>query len=278
MKIFASIFIFCILLMQTIDLYAHGDTHERIAVINKLLLEDPDNAQLYYKRACLYLDHNELTNALVDLDKSTELNSELHIAYFKKAELFYKLELFDEALNNVNQYLDTEKEKTEFALLTKARIYSKLSEFDKSIQIYKQVLKTDIPELPEVYFELVDVYLQLEKDAYSNAIECLEEGISKLGDLQSFHLKIISIHCQFDQIEKAVSYVDELVDRMPRKEAWYKLKGDILKDAGRAEEAMLEYNQALESINLLSEHRKNTGNMTKLKQEINIAIQNLTQN
>ena len=262
--------------MQSINLFAHGDTHERIATINQLLLEDPDNAMLYYKRACLYLDHNELTNALIDLDKSAEINPELNIVFFKKADLFYKLELYNDALKNINHYLSLEKEKAEFALLAKARIYSKLSEFDKSVQVYKQVLETNIPELPEVYFELVDVYIMSDDNPHTNAVECLKSGIEKFGDIHSFHQKIISLHVQFGKKESAIEYIDELINRMPRKESWYKTKADILIDLGRTNEALSEYNLALASIDLLSEHRKNTENIINLKQKIEIAIKNLT--
>ena len=275
MKTLSSFIISCLLLAQTVNLFAHGDTHERIAEINQLLLEDPDNAMLFYKRACLYLDHNELTNALYDFDKSSELNPQLLITYLRRAEVFYKLELYDEALKELNYYLNSETEKTEFAYLYRARSLAKLEQFDKSVKDYKKVLDSNIPELPDVYHELAKLYLQEEPPNYSNAIEILQNGINRLGDIQSFHIKIITLHKQSNKPNEALMHVDKLIEKMPRKETWYKRKADMLVSLNRVTEAKTEYNNALNAVSVLSEHRKRTEFVINLQREIEESLRKL---
>lgn len=264
---------FCVL--SSFLAFPHGDSHKRIAEINIALLEDPNNAMLYFKRACLYLDHNELTKALYDFDKSTELNPELLITYLRRTEVFYKLELYDEALKEVNHYLNSETEKMEYAYLYRARTFAKLKRIDKSVHNYKKVLETNIPELPEVYHELADVFLEVEPISYLNALECLQQGIEKFGDIQSFHSRIIELHILSGNNDAALVHLDEQITKMTRKETWYKRKADLLVKMNRISEAKSEYQLALNAISLLSMHRRNTEFVITLQKDIEQALSKL---
>jgi tetratricopeptide (TPR) repeat protein len=56
---------------------AHGDIHRQIAEVTRLLAEDGENAELYYKRGRLHLEHESWDEALADLDEARRIRPDL---------------------------------------------------------------------------------------------------------------------------------------------------------------------------------------------------------
>jgi DnaJ homolog subfamily C member 7 len=61
------------------------------------------NQTILYNRACALVKLGKTDEALADLDKAIEMNSEYVKAYFKKGDIKLDLEKFDEAMADYNK-------------------------------------------------------------------------------------------------------------------------------------------------------------------------------
>ena len=100
-------------------------------------------------------------------------------------------------------------------------------------------------------------------------------GQSQLGQLSTFSESIIELELLQGDFESALIETELLIQQSNRKESWYLLKGNILKKAGRIEEAKTAYMDAKASIDKLYAPKKNTDYVKNMILEIESALTQL---
>jgi predicted negative regulator of RcsB-dependent stress response len=79
----------------------------------------------------------------------------------------------------------------------------------------------------------------------------LDEGINKLGPVVTLQLAAIDLELRRKNYDGALARLEQITAQSGRKETWLVKRGEILKLAGRDDEARAAFNAALVAIEAL---------------------------
>jgi len=131
------------------------------------------------------------------------------------------------------------------ALLTRARVLAKLDDRTNAARDFTAALAmSSIPE-PELYLERANV------QPVDEALRGLDDGINKLGPVVTLQIAAIELELRRKNYDGALARLDQITAQSERKEAWLVKRGEILKLAGRDDEARAAFNAALVAIEAL---------------------------
>jgi tetratricopeptide (TPR) repeat protein len=142
----------------------HGDA---LASLDRILKNDPQNAEAFYMSGRVALDMGDTTRAIRALEKSVQLDAENADAWLFLGRIFSNnnnpraLQFFDNAL----RVDSTSLEAREF----KGAYYKRRGEFDNAFAVYKDIIARN-PDYSNAYFDMGTIYLDLDSlgKAYDN--------------------------------------------------------------------------------------------------------------
>ena len=100
------------------------------------------------------------------------------------------------------------------------------------------------------------------------ALRGLDDGIRNLGPIVTLQLATIDLEVKAGRLDAALTRVDKAMAQAPRKEVWLGRRGDILRQAGRNQEAAAAYAAALQSLETLPAARRAVPAMAELEKRI----------
>jgi tetratricopeptide (TPR) repeat protein len=95
------------------------------------------------------------------------------------------------------------------------------------------------------------------KEHQSKALEGIEEGIARLGPLVVLQSTALDLEVQLRRYDNALARLDRIASQARRQESWLARRGDILRQAGRPEEAQAAFALALAAIDKLAPAQRN---------------------
>src|ERR1041385_2750456 len=101
-----------------------------------------------------------------------------------------------------------------------------------------------------------------------DAVRGLDEGIRRMGPLVTLELSAIDLEVQLKRYDAALARVDTVMSRLQRKESWLVRRAEILKTAGREQEAKKSYRDALAAIEKLPPTHRHTRATLQLEASI----------
>lgn len=96
------------------------------------------------------------------------------------------------------------------------------------------------------------------------AIQVLDQGVAKVGDLTGLHLMAADLEVSLKRHEAAARRFDKLAARFRPRPDWAKRKGDIYLDAGRYGEASQAYDSAIAIIQAMPKQRREGAEVKKM--------------
>lgn len=142
----------------------HSDA---LSTLNKILEQDPQNAEAFFMTGRVALDMGDTTRAIGALQKAVKLDADNGDAWYFLGRIFMQrgnplaIQYFDNAL----RIDSTNMEAREF----KGVFYKKKGQLDKALEVYRDIIVRN-PDYSNAYFDMGAVYL--EKDsvlkAYNN--------------------------------------------------------------------------------------------------------------
>lgn len=246
---------------------AHGNLHEQIAKVSKLIEAAPDSAELYLKRGALYHQHGDFEEALADFLVVKRKNSFLKNADLQLALLLSDFDRPTEALPYADAFLKHDSQHLQ-GLLTRARIYSQLNRHTAAVTDYQQAIAIAHQPKPDYYLELSKSILQADSSDYAQAADCLQQGQERLGFLITLQGELVQLAMRYQQYGDAVQWIEDILKKIPRKEQWLAKKATVLAKMGKSDEASISYQKALTAINQLPRRHRQTARMKDLKAEI----------
>jgi tetratricopeptide (TPR) repeat protein len=135
-------------------------------------------------------------------------------------------------------------------LITRGRVLAKLGARIDAAKDFTQALPLSSGPEPELYLERADV-LAADVRQLDEALRGLDEGIDKLGPIVTLELAAIDLDLRLKNFDGALVRLNQIAAQSERKESWLVLRGEILKRAGRDEEARRAFNAALTAIESL---------------------------
>lgn len=231
----------------------HGQLHEQIHAISTEIASKPNDARLYLRRAELRRLHREEKDAASDYDKAESLNPAMVEVHLGRGKLLFEFGKLKEARAALDRLIEVKPDHID-ALITRARVEVKRGRSLVAAADYSKVLELSSKAEPEHYLECAKALASAGSEHVPAALDVIDRGIAKLGNLPTLILLAMDIEAGNGDYKAAVARVDRFLASSTRKEAWLERKGDLLRKAGRPDEAQVTYRAALDALNRLSPH------------------------
>ncbi len=231
----------------------HGQLHEQIHAISTEIASKPKDARLYLRRAELRRLHREEKDAASDYDAAERLDPAIVEVHLGRGKLLFEFGKLEEARAALDRFLGIKPYHID-GLMTRARVEIKLGRPLVAAADFSKVLQLSSKPEPEHYLECAKALASAGPEHVPAALNVIERGITRLGDLPTLNLLAIDIEAGKGDYEAAIARVDRLLASSGRKEVWLERKGDLLRKAGRLDEAQVSYMAALEALKHLPPH------------------------
>lgn len=252
----------CLAMLSSFAL-AHEGLHEQIVALTAKIKRDPKNASLYLQRGELHRLHRDWTRAAADYDRAARLRPDLKIVDLARGKMLFESGRFQRARLVLDRFLSQQPDHYE-GLITRARVLARVGLRREAIEDFSHALaKSAVPD-PDLYIERAQVTAGDEK-RIDEALNGLDEGIKRLGPLVTLQLPAIDLELRRHNYDAALVRLDAVTAQSERKETWLVRRGEILKLAGRQEEARAAFNAALVAIESLPPERRQSRAVTTLQ-------------
>ena len=252
----------CLMLAASI-VNAHEGLHEQIVAITAKIKRDPKNASLYLQRGELHRLHRDWGRASADYDRAQRLQPSLTIVDLARGKMLFESRRYQSAKMVLDRFLQRQPDHYD-GLVTRARVLASTNaRFESAHDFTRAIAIATTPE-PELYLERATV-LAGEKSYVEEALRGLDEGIEKLGPVVTLQLAAIDIELSRKNYDAALARLDSIINQSQRKETWLVRRGEILRAAGRNDEARAAFTAALEAIQSLPPARRQTRAVTALE-------------
>ena len=251
----------------------HGAIHDRIVKLNTKIAADPGNARLYLKRGELYQAERHWQEALDDYARASELDPELAAVELARSNTLLDADQPALALAAIDRFLASDPESSR-GRVVRARALSLLGRHAEAAVELTRTLENRSPSErpnPEVYL-LRGRAIAAAGGDLGAAVRGLDEGMALLGPLMTLQLLAVDLERAAEQFDAALTRVDQIASQSPRKESWWLMRGEILDQAGRAQEAQQAYTQALTAIESLPGNHRRTKGTLRLEARIRAAL------
>jgi tetratricopeptide (TPR) repeat protein len=248
---------------------AHGELHDLIVQATKDIEKNPRDPLLYLKRADLHRAHLGWDTAMADIERAAMLTNQWPQLNLDRAALYLDAQWFESAVIAAGRYLDHAPTNT-LALLIRARARAKLGMNSEAAEDYTRTIKNTREPGPELFVERANA--QTADTNLTAALQGLEEGLSQLGPIVTLQLAAIEVEIRQKQVDAAVARLDAIIEKAPRKETWLARRGDILRQAGRPQEAAASYLAALQALEALPPVRRQVPAMVELEKQIRAGL------
>lgn len=241
--------------------HAHEGLHEQIAAITAKIKRDPKNASLYLQRGELHRLHRDWSRAAADYDRAARLQPGLAIVDVARGKMLFDSGRFQRAKLVLDRFL-TQQPNHFDAVMTRARVLAKLGSTAAAVNDFTRAI-TQSPD-PELYLERAET-INRDGKHIDEALSGLDDGIKRLGPIVTLQLPAIELELRRQNYDGALSRLDLIAVQSERKETWLVRRGEILKLAGRDEEARAAFNAALVAIESLPPARRQNKAVTALQ-------------
>lgn len=243
----------CLPLLLATSAFGHGDVHIQIDELTPKIKQAP-TAELHLKRGELYRLDENFTAALADFEQAAKLDPKLDTVSFCKGRVLFEAGELKLALEVLNSFLAKKPSHIE-GHMVRARAHFGLKEHAAAVEDYDSIVSLIDEPTPDCFLERAESLSALgRKEA---AIKSLNEGIERLGNLLALQKAAIDLEVDLKRYDDALGRLDRVMATLQRKEVWLSRRGEILDAAGRREEALRAFGDALTALDQLSPlHRK----------------------
>lgn len=234
---------------------AHDGLGARIAALSAQIVQSPSSPSLYLKRAELYRENRQWTEALADLDRTERIDPAMAVVHLVRAHVNVDRRNWEAAVDSASKFLARQPDHAD-AHLVRARAYAQQGRKQQAAADFTSALA--VRPSPDVYIERARALSSGARAPLEDAVRGLDEGMARLGPIVTLELEAIDLEMRLNRYDSALARVDRIAARTPRKESWLARRGAILERAGRGDEARAAYRAALDSIAAQSERIQQT--------------------
>ncbi len=225
-----------------------------IAAITEKINAEPNNALLYNNRAKLYLDANQVNNALGDVNKAIQINAKKPEFYITLSDIYLVMVQIDKCNDALNKALSLDPRSTDaFVKLAELNLYLKKYEethkyADKAIEIDNSTSKA--------YF--VKGLAYKEYGDTSKAVQNYMKSIEVNPDFYDSYMQL-GLLFSLRKNKNSIDYFNSAINLRPKSiEAHYAL-GMFYQEVGNYEAAIKSYANIIQINPKYKEAYFNTG-------------------
>jgi tetratricopeptide (TPR) repeat protein len=251
---------------------AHDGLAARIAALSAQIAQSPSSPSLYIKRAELYRENRQWTEALADLDRAERIDPTIAISNLVRAHVQFDRRNWQAAVDAAARFLERQPDHAD-AHVVRARAHARLGRRQPAAADFTSALA--VRAQPDIYIERARVLAEGGQASLEQAVQGLDEGIGRLGAIVTLELEAIDLELRLNRYDAALARLDRITARAPRKDSWLARRGAILERAGRPDQALAAYRAALDSISRQSERMQQTRASVTLAAELRAGIERL---
>ena len=258
----------------------HVGVDSRIKKYNDLIKEQPGRSELYLKRAELHRENQHWQLARADYQQARRLpaspEQQLEILFctgrmqLQAGRPQQALPLLEQVLEHNPGYIR--------ARLNLARTYLALNRPEQAVEQMDRYFALLKRPSPDFYLERARTVQALVPDSYQRVVQGLDEGINALGPIVTLVGKLIEVHLERGDTDKALARFEQLSPVIGSLPKWQAKKGDIYLQAGDRKAADRTYEQALQTVLELPAWRRSTRAMLDLEQYLCGQLKNCREN
>ena len=234
---------------------AHDGLAERIAALSAQITQSPSSPSLLVKRAELYRENRQWSEALADLDRAERIDSTIAIVNLVRAHVHLERKNWPAAADAATRFISRQPDHAD-ARVVRARAYVQLGRRQEAAADFTSALA--VRPKPDLYIERAKALEGPGRDALGQALRSLDEGLARLGPIVTLELEAIDLELRLNRYDAALARLDGITARAPRKDTWLARRGAMLERAGRPEEARAAYRAALDFLSNQSERIQQT--------------------
>ncbi len=245
---------------------AHGDLHARIEAVTARIAQSPNDLELYRQRGELYVQHEDYGLARKDLRRCERGGLKSARLWFYLATVYYHLDKSQRSLSYLRKIL-SENPKDIPALRLAALNHENLRRYQSASDFHQLVIISSIRPIPENFLEAASATL-MSRDTME-AIEILEDGLSKLGPVPGLETELINCYLSVLEFDKALTLQDRIIARSNRKEFPLARRAEIHCSIGNLSSCQFDVLAAREAISSLPPRLQQNSSVLQLKNRLN---------
>ena len=252
---------------------AHGTHGQLMEVVNRKLESAPTDANLWYQRGFLNLEHEDAAQAIEDLEKAESLApGKLHTLYLKGQALQLSGKLPDARATLDTHLLRFPDHAPGY--ISRARVLVKLGAQEEALSDYRTALAKSPNAEPDLVHEAAAT---LETNGHRDeALQVLDAGLKRLGQIPSLTLKALEIEVKAGRYDSALARVEALQKSAPRAEPWMAKRAELLGQAGRLEESHAAWKLLVVHLANLPNLERGSHAMSLLAEHARLALRSAT--
>lgn len=256
--------------------HAHQGLHELITAKTREIEQEPVRAELYLERGELHRQHADWDAAMADYERARQRDPNLHEVDLARAKLMIDLNWLQSAELVLREFLQQEpKHAKGYELLGQTLENGK--QYEAAAGAYARAIEVDASPRPELYLARARVLAAWGDAHLGEAVAVLDAGINRLGQpLATLQLAAIDYEVRRGRHDSALERLKTLSAQAERQERWLILRGEILAQAGRSQEAIAAYQSAIRAMDALHPVQRNTTLVLALRSKATKAIETLT--
>jgi tetratricopeptide (TPR) repeat protein len=253
---------------------AHREIEEQIQAVDRLLADRPGDAKLYLRRGELHRIHRDWPKAEADYNKALELDPELITARFCLGRMNLEAGRPEKARGFLDRYLNARPNDVA-ANAARGRALARMGEYLEAVEDFSRAIAHSPGDsnMPELYLERARALMAAGPQHLAKALAGLDEGLERLGEPVTLQLYAIDLEVEGRRYDAALRRLDRMASQAARQEPWLMRKGAVLEAAGRREDALKVYRQALNEVESLPQSRRGSKAVQRLENEARAAIE-----
>jgi tetratricopeptide (TPR) repeat protein len=213
-----------------------------LAVLNKKILDTPEDANLYNERAKIYLQFKQFEEAINDSKRSLRIDSANASFYLTEADIFFASNETRNAKDVLEKVVKKFPENTE-GLLKLAELYYFVKQYENAFAKINQALKVN-ENLAKAYYLKGSIYREIGDTG--KAISSLETTIEQDNKNYGAFLDLGIIYAAKKNL-LAFQYYDNALSINPSSNEALYAKAKLFQDLDKVNEAVLIYNKILKT-------------------------------
>jgi|GEM_PF-484120 len=247
--------------------YSHPGAEHKLSHLNARIEQQPNSQSAYIQRAALYTRTGKYVLAEQDFATAKNLG-DAYLASYELGAYYFKIEDYPSAIRQFDSYLAHYPNHYP-SLEYRAKAYEKVGEIEQAFKDFGVFLQQSPYTNPGHYLAVARIALSLphQKDPLADAINILDDGLSKTGNSPQLQAFAIELELRRGFFSQAIARQESLREMTSASPQWHVEMADILVKS-------LQQDQALNHLKQ-GQHKLATYKNTPARQKLLLRIEKM---